>query len=85
MNEWSVVGVIVALAGLVAAVAKPMLSLNASITRLNTLLDSVRQELQEFSDRNARGHDRIWRKLEEVEELSAAHEHRITVLEERRP
>lgn len=85
MNEWTVVGVVVTLTGLIAAVVRPMLSLNASITRLNTLLDSMRQELEEFSNRNSRGHDRIWRKLEEQEETLGLHEHRLTVLEEHRP
>ena len=85
MTEWTVVGVVVTLTGLIAAVVRPMLSLNASITRLNTLLDSMRQELEEFSNRNSRGHDRIWRKLEEQEETLGLHEHRLTVLEEHRP
>ena len=84
MTEWTVVGVVVTLTGLIAAVVRPMLSLNASITRLNTLLDSMRQELEEFSNRNSRGHDRIWRKLEEQEEALSSQEHRITVLEEHR-
>jgi len=84
LTEWSVVGVLIAIVGLIAAVAKPMLSLNASITRLTTLLDSLRQELHLVSDKNAKGHDRLWRKLEQQEETLEQHEHRITVLEEHR-
>ena len=82
MTEWTVVGVLAALVGLVMSVAKPMLSLNASITRLTTLLNSLRDELQQISDRNARGHDRIWKKLEEQTEEMGQIEHRLTVLEE---
>lgn len=84
MTEWSVVGVLIAVVGLIAAVAKPMLSLNTSITRLTTLLDSLRQELRNMGDHNAKGHDRLWRKLEQQEETIESHEHRITVLEEHR-
>lgn len=84
MTEWSVVGVIIAIVGLVAAVARPMLSLNASITRLTTLLDSLRQELEQFNEKNTKGHDRLWKKLEEQSLSLSDHEHRLTVLEEHR-
>lgn len=84
MTEWTVVGVLIAIVGLITAVAKPMLSLNASITRLTTLLDSLRDELQLISDKNAKGHDRLWRKLEQQDEALEQHEHRITVLEAQR-
>ena len=37
MTEWQVVGVIVVLLGLAATVIKPIVTLNASITRLTEL------------------------------------------------
>ena len=84
MTEWSVVGVLISMVGLIAVVVRPMLSLNASITRLTTLLDNLRQQLQLMADKNAKGHDKIWRKLEQQESTLEQHEHRITVLEEHR-
>lgn len=82
MTEWTVVGVLISLIGLIAVVVKPMLNLNASITRLTTLLDNVTRELQMITDKNAKGHDRIWHKLTEQDGVLGLHEHRLTVLEE---
>ena len=42
MTEWGVVGVVIALAGLVATLVRPMLSLNGSITKLNLLAEQLR-------------------------------------------
>ena len=45
--EWNVVGVLVTLAGLAAAVGGPVLKLNGSITRLTTLLQAIEHRLDE--------------------------------------
>lgn len=84
MTEWGVVGVLAALAGFGATVIKPLLSLNASIVHLTTRIDQMTASLDEISERNRRSHDRIWRHSGEQDAALEDHEHRITVLEERR-
>ncbi len=81
MTEWTVVGVLATLVALFAAVVKPMLCLNASLTRLTALLDNLRHELSTIADQNTKSHDRIWQKLAQQEESMALCEHRLTVLE----
>ena len=41
MSEWTVVTVITVLVGLMVSVIKPVLKLNASLTRLNESVDSL--------------------------------------------
>ena len=70
MTEWGVVGVIVVLIGLLAAVLPPVVKINTSQTRTAVLLDETTKRLEGLDTR--------------TEELSAQvnrHETRITVLE----
>ena len=83
--EWTVVTALVVLVGLGAAVMKPLLALNASIVKLTAQLEQLEDSLAQFSERNTKSHDRLWRKNEEQDAAIDDHEHRITVLEERRP
>lgn len=86
--EWQVVGVIIALVGLVGAIAGPIVKLNTNITRLTITLQNVeeRMERQEESGHEAR--KRLWDKNEEQDKSLAEHgrelsdhEGRITRLE----
>lgn len=84
MTEWEVVGVIVVLVGLVISVAGPMVKLNSTITKLTVQVADFTQGLEEFKDRYKDQlkefkavHEDIYKKVDD-------HEHRITVLEERR-
>lgn len=79
--EWTVVTVLVALAGLFGAVATPMMKLNATIAKLIAQMESFRSGLEEFKGRYTdqlaefkETHDDIYNKVDD-------HEHRITVLE----
>lgn len=81
MNEWGVVGVLIALAGFGVTVVKPLLALNTSIVKLTTRLDQVMERLEAVSERNTRSHDRLWKKNEEQDAALDDHEHRIIVLE----
>ena len=81
MNEWTVVTVIVSLVGLLAAVATPIIKLNATITKLATQMENFINGLNEFKGRYTnqlteckRTHDDLYDKVEN-------HEQRITVLE----
>lgn len=79
--EWTVVTVIIALVGLFAAVATPIIKLNATITKLNTRMELFVTGLDEFKARYTnqlaefkQTHDDIYDKVDN-------HERRITVLE----
>ena len=89
--EWNVVGVIVTLVGLAAAVGGPVLKLNASITKLTTLLkvieqrlDALEQGAKEQRTHAAESHRRIWAHNDEQDERLEDHEKRITLLERQR-
>lgn len=87
--EWTVVGVIVTLAGLAAAVGGPVLKLNGSITRLTTLLqaiehrlDTLEQGAKEQRTHAAESHRRIWAHNDAQDDRLEDHEKRITLLEQ---
>lgn len=81
MTEWGVVTVIVALVGLIAAVAAPMVKLNGTLTRLTTQMDSFVAWLEAFKLRYKEQlrdlNDTDQKLCERIDD----HEHRITVLE----
>ena len=79
--EWTVVTVIIALVGLFAAVAGPMLKLNSTIVKLITRMDAFQEGLEGFKKRYTEQlaefretHDDLYSKVND-------HEKRITVLE----
>ncbi len=81
-------GVVIALVGLVGAIAGPIVKLNTNITKLTVTLQNVeaRMERQEESGHEAR--KRLWSKNEEQDKTIAEHgrelsdhEGRITRLE----
>ena len=81
MTEWGVVGVVAALIGLLAAVVKPLLTLNSSIVRLTERMEHLSAELNGMTARNTENHRRIWERVEEQAELLSEHEKRIEHLE----
>ena len=78
MTDWDIVKDIVVLAGLIATVTTPLLKLNASITQLKALLDSVVKQVQ---DNDRSNHKRLWEHNEEQDEILQNHETRIHDLE----
>ena len=81
MSEWTVVSVIVTLVGLGAAVIKPLISLNGTITRLTEVVRRLEENMAELTDKNSRAHIRLWEKVGEHDEALGRHETRIAVLE----
>ncbi len=81
MTEWQVVGVIVVLVGLAAAVIKPVVSLNASITRLNGICAFLEKNLGELTQKNSQAHEKLWRRADEHEAKLQNHDTRLAVLE----
>lgn len=82
--EWTVVSVIVALVGLVAALAKPMLSLCKEITNLRGDLQALSNaakvmtdKMAKFEEDNHNSHKRLWEHNTEQDEILQNHEMRL--------
>lgn len=81
MMEWTVVTVLIALAGLGAAVMRPMISLNSTIVKLTGAVDALQKNIEELTSRNSKSHDRIFGALDDHGEILQDHEKRITLME----
>ena len=83
MNEWGVVGVIIALVGLIFTVSNPVIKLTKSITELAILVRELRKDMDEHREKSIASHQKLWDKNGEQDSVIADHEKRITVLENR--
>lgn len=81
MTEWQVVGVIVALIGLVASIITPMLRLNSTIATLTAAVKENSKALERHEIHSREAHKRLHGRIDEVEDKVDDHESRITVLE----
>lgn len=81
MTEWGVVGVFIAIVGLVATLVKPMLSLNTSMTKLTMSNEQLSNDLKQLVDKNTESHTRLWQKNDEQDTRINEHEYRISELE----
>ena len=79
--EWQVVTVIIALVGLVTAIAAPLIRLNNSITKLTVMLDQALERLTKQEENSHISHKRIWDKNEEQDKRLNDHEKRISFIE----
>ena len=81
MTEWEVVGVIIVLVGLIASLVKPVVGLNASITKLNDICLALEKNLSELTNKNSQAHERLWHRSEEHDARLQDHETRLVMLE----
>jgi len=81
MTEWTVVTVLIALAGLFVTVAKPVLSLNNTITRLSENVERLEAQLTALSTHNSDVHRRLWERSDVHARRLEDHETRLTMLE----
>ncbi|WP_434310159.1 hypothetical protein [Hominifimenecus sp. rT4P-3] len=81
MSEWEVVGVIVALLGLIAAIAGPLIKLNTSITTLTVTLKGLNEDISDLTIKNTKSHQRLWDHNEEQDKKLNDHEMRLTIVE----
>lgn len=84
MSEWTMVSVVVTLVGLIIAIGTPILKLNTSITRLIEHLNHLENMFSIFEQDNDNSHKRIWNHNDEQDTQLKDHEHRLTVLEQRK-
>lgn len=74
MTEWGVVGVLVVLVGLVAALVKPLIKWNTSLTENTMALRAQTETIKANETRNEKEHSEIWDELDE-------HDKRISNIE----
>lgn len=83
--EWTVVTVLVVIVGLVAAIAKPMVTFTRTFTSVTATLTASMEELKRAFDRfaaeNKESHGRIYDRLDEHDAQLGDHERRIGLLE----
>lgn len=84
MTEWDVVVVIGGILSILAIVLPPVIKLNTTITKLNTIIEQIVADMRATKDKNTETHKRLWQKNEEQDERIENHELRINNLEHRR-
>ncbi len=81
MTEWGVVGVIIALAGFLVTIIKPLTNLTKSITKLTVVVDRLQGDLVRQETSAHESHKRLWDHNTAQDTRLDDHEHRLTVLE----
>lgn len=81
MNEWSVVGVIIALFGFGAAVVKPLITLNTAIVKLTEAVKELQKDMSDFVNGNHNSHVRIHERIDNCNVELKNHESRLEKLE----
>lgn len=81
MGEWTVITALVTVVGLFVTVAKPIINLNATITKLNTNVEGLDRRFGKLEQENHNSHKRLWEKNTQQDGQINNHETRINVLE----
>lgn len=81
--EWTTVTVIIALVGLVAALANPLTRLTRSITTLTVVVDRLQSDMEEQREHCRQSHQRIWEHNEKQDAKLENHEGRLRDLEQK--
>ena len=79
--EWQVVTVIIALVGLFFTVAKPIINLTNTISKLDHTCERLDSQFITFQVSNKERHRRIWYQNDGQVKAIYGHETRITTLE----
>lgn len=81
MTEWGVVGVIIALAGLVSAIVAPLIKLNTTITKLTVIVERLEHAQTAQETKASESHRRLWDHNGEQDKRLDDHERRISAVE----
>ena len=84
MQQWDIVVVITALAGLFATVVAPIVKLTRAITRLTVAMEAMEKNVTELTTSNSASHERLWAHENRQDSILADHESRIRVMEDER-
>lgn len=63
LDEYTVVGVIIAIVTLIATVTTPIVKLNNTMSRLTALLDDSRQDIKDNEIKNRESHQDMYKKI----------------------
>ena len=81
--EWTIVGVIVVLIGLVAAITKPLLAWNTNLTENTMAIKGLTDSIKGNEKSNAEEHIAIWNEVEKQCDMLNRHETDIAVIKEK--
>ena len=81
--EWTIVGVIVVLIGLVAAITKPLLAWNTNLTENTMAIKCLTDSIKGNEKSNAEEHIAIWNEVEKQCDMLNRHETDIAVIKEK--
>ena len=81
--EWTIVGVIVVLIGLVAAITKPLLAWNTNLTENTMAIKGLTDSIKGNEKCNAEEHIALWDSVEKQGDTLNRHETEIAVLKEK--
>jgi cell division protein FtsL len=81
MDEWTIVGVIIVLFGLIASVVTPLLKLNTSITQLTCAVSVLQKNIEGLTSKNSESHAKLWEHNTKQDALLNDHETRIKLIE----
>lgn len=84
MNEWTVVSVLVVLVGLMISIAKPIISLNSTITKLTEAVRMLERNIDSLSAKNSEAHAGLWNKSGEHDSTLRELEFRLQKIESER-
>lgn len=79
--EWETFGGVAAVVAVLIGILTPVIKLNSSVTKLNTLLEQVSKELRELKEANSATHKSLWDRLNQQEKELSSHETRLRLLE----
>ena len=85
MTEWEVVGIFIALIGLIVMIGKPLMDLTRAITVLTEAVSHLQQRLERETAENRLMHDRLYHRSEQHSQHLSELDQRILVLEQHHP
>jgi hypothetical protein len=85
MNEWTVVGVLVVLLGLIAAIVKPLLNWNTNLVENTSAIRTLTETIKTNEAKNDTEHDKIWDELSVHGGAINEHETRLQLVERQSP
>lgn len=81
MNEWTVVTVLVTLAGFIIAIVSPLVKLNNTITRINTTVTALEKDLETLTRNSTQGHTQMLESNREQDRQITEMQIRLAVIE----
>lgn len=84
MQEWDVVVVIIALAGLIMTMFGPVVRLTRAITRLTGSVENLERNVSTLTSENRETHAKLWAAVKQHGECLSEHGSRLRMIEEER-